>query len=158
MQQEYNDPNARASRSQNGDGGGAGPTTSTPQEPAAAATARLAWYPFYTGDWLSETRGWSLVARAVYHELLNAQWDLGTLPRDPARLRALVAATSREWNTAWPFVAEKFPRVPGGRQNVRLEAYRQDALALRDRRRAASQRAHSARWHGRQPSTGAGDA
>jgi hypothetical protein len=112
----------------------------------------------YTGDRLAETRGWPLVARAVYHELLSAQWDLGTLPGETARLRALVGATPREWQVAWPFVADKFPCIPGGRQNLRLETYRQDALALRDRRKAASQRAHAARWHGRQATTGLTDA
>jgi uncharacterized protein YdaU (DUF1376 family) len=125
---------------------------------APAAPTRLAWYPLYTGDWLAETRGWPLVARAVYHELLSAQWDLGILPEDPARLRALVGATPREWRVAWPFVGDKFPCVGGGRQNSRLETYRQEALALRDRRKAASQRAHAARWDGRRAATGGIDA
>jgi uncharacterized protein YdaU (DUF1376 family) len=133
-------------------------STSAGGAPAAASATRLAWFPVYTGDWLAETRGWPLVARAVYHELLSAQWDLGILPGETARLRALVGATPREWRVAWPFVIEKFSCVPGGRQNLRLETYRQEALTLRDRRKAASQRAHAARWRGRRATTGAVDA
>jgi uncharacterized protein YdaU (DUF1376 family) len=154
MQQDNGHPNARASHSQNGHRGAA-PTTAASRERGASPSARLAWYPFFTGDWLSETRGWPLVARAVYHELLNAQWDLGTLPEDTAQLRTLVGATLREWKVAWPFVVEQFPCIPGGRQNAQLETHRQQALALRDRRQAASQRAHAARWGGRRATTGA---
>ena len=94
------------------------------------AFPRLPWYP---RDFSSSTRTWPLLARAVYRELLDAQWDIGgsdvgTLPDDEEELRQLVRATPSEWRAAWRFVECKFPRVEGGRRNPRLEAHRQVAI------------------------------
>jgi hypothetical protein len=107
---------------------------------------------------LSETRGWPLVARGAYHELLGAQWDLGILPRDPSRLRSLIGATMKEWHIVWPFIASKFPIVPAGRQNPTLETRRRKSLDLQERRHAASLRAHAARWGDRRAATESDDA
>src|SRR5439155_20433175 len=115
----------------------------------AAATApadRLPWLPIFTGDMLSETRGWPLLARGAYYELLAAQWDLGVLPRDAAELRALIRATSTEWRLAWRRIEAKFPTVAGGRQNAALEARRQRAHKRREGQRAAAERTNATRW------------
>lgn len=94
--------------------------------------ARLPWYP---RDFASATRTWPLIARAVYRELLDVQWDdggaeAGTLPDGEQELRELVRASAADWRVAWPYVAPKFPKVPGGRRNARLEEHR--AAAVRD--------------------------
>ena len=92
--------------------------------------ARLPWFP---RDFASSTRLWPLVARAVYRELLDLQWDLGgmtpgILPDDELQLRELVRATPTEWKIAWPLVDPKFQKVEGGRQNMRLEEHRKAAV------------------------------
>src|SRR5438132_12861042 len=88
---------------------------------AARRDGVLAWYRCYPGDHLRQTRGWSLVARAIYRELLDAQWDTGSLPADPEQLRAMVRATEEEWRTGWPSVQALFPVRRGRRQNRELE-------------------------------------
>src|SRR5689334_6658276 len=97
---------------------------------SSVSAERLPWCPIYVGDWLADTRGWPLAVRAVYIELLLAQWDVGTLPVDPERLRAIVGGTSRgEWQRAWSYVAPLFPLAKGGRRNLALEQRRQEARA-----------------------------
>ncbi len=76
---------------------------------AAPKSSRLAWYPHFPGNWLAETQGWPLIARGIFRELLDAQWNMGVLPSDPARLRSLVGATATQWRTARPFIETKFP-------------------------------------------------
>jgi len=141
---------------ENGRPDGADTTTASGARRAAPST-RLAWFPVFTGDMLSETRGWPLVARGAYYELLAAQWDLELLPRDAARLRVLIGATPAEWRKVWPHVAGKFPIVGGGRQNPTLEARRAQAYALRERRRAGAKQTNQARW-GSRSANGADDA
>ena len=98
---------------------------------------RMPWYP---RDFASATRAWPLVARGLYHALLDAQWDIGgssvgTLPDDVKQLQRIAAATPAEWRQAWPFVGPKFPKVEGGRRNARLEHHRAVAIAEYEARR-----------------------
>jgi hypothetical protein len=60
------------------------------------SSPRLAWYPWFTGDWLAQTRGWCVTARGVARELLDVQWDRGCLPADPEELRTLISASRRD--------------------------------------------------------------
>jgi uncharacterized protein YdaU (DUF1376 family) len=96
---------------------------------AATDGARLVYLPWYTRDFMSATRGWSLTAKGLYRELLDAQWDMGSLPSDPHDLQQLAGATAAEWRTWDQFVATKFPLCADGRRrNSRLEQHRQKAL------------------------------
>jgi hypothetical protein len=94
---------------------------------------------------LSETRGWPLVARGAYYELLAAQWDAGVLPRDPRRLRTFIGATATEWRVAWPLVESKFPLITGGRQNALHEERRQEAYRLREQHRRGANTTNAGR-------------
>jgi uncharacterized protein YdaU (DUF1376 family) len=111
--------------------------------------ARMPWYP---RDFASSTRGWPLVARGVYRELLDSQWDLGgvthggILPEDEDALRMLAGATAPEWRIAWPLVEPKFPLVTGGRQNSRLEAHRRAAVDEFLARRKGANETNRKRW------------
>ena len=121
-----------------GDGRANGEDTRTPQ------MSRMPWYP---RDFASSTRGWPLAARGAYRELLDAQWDLGSLPAEPGQLRALAGATPREWNTAWRFIESKMPLGEDGRRrNARLEAHRKRAVEILERRSAAGAAGNAARW------------
>jgi uncharacterized protein YdaU (DUF1376 family) len=110
--------------------------------------ARLPWYP---RDFASSTRGWSLTARGIYRELLDAQWDKGGsspgfLPDHPEQLRMIAGASRNEWKVGWPVVAPKFPKVDGGRQNARMEEHRRQALEAFAKKSRAGKLGNSKRW------------
>jgi uncharacterized protein YdaU (DUF1376 family) len=105
--------------------------------------ARMPWYP---RDFASSTRGWPLIARGLYRELLDVQWDMGSLPAEPGDLRAIIGASPREWSIAWPFVEPKLPLgADGRRQNPRLEQHRAKAAEIG----ATKQKAAKTRWQPR---------
>ena len=112
------------------------------------------WLKWFPRDFASSTRGWPLVARAVYRELLDAQWDIGgsgagVLPDDDLQLRELARASVAEWKVAWRFVSRKFPRVAaGGRQNARLEEHRKAAISEFQARRKGARKTNAKRWGG----------
>jgi uncharacterized protein YdaU (DUF1376 family) len=117
-------------------------------DPVAAPFARM---PFYPRDFRSSTLGWPLVARGIYLELLFAQWDnggtnVGTLPEDEEALRMIAGATPTEWKAAWRFAEPKFPKVPGGRRNARLEAHRKSAVEEFTKRRKGAMKTNAKRW------------
>ena len=113
----------------------------------APQMARMPWYP---RDFSSSTRGWPLVARAVYRELLDAQWDIGSLPNNLEALRAMAGATVREWRIAWPQIGPKLPiGQDGRRRNPRLEEHRERAVVLLERQRAGGVKGNEARWGSR---------
>ncbi len=114
--------------------------------------SRLPWYP---RDFASSTMLWPLVARGAYRELLDLQWNLssvtrpGVLPDDPEGLRVAIRATALEWKIAWPCVEPKFPLVPGGRQNGRLEEHRQEAVRRYLARQKGANLTNARRWRKR---------
>jgi uncharacterized protein YdaU (DUF1376 family) len=102
--------------------------------------ALLPWYP---ASFYSSTRGWSLIARGIYRELLDTQWEIGGLPVDPFELQRLVGATKAEWKH-WPTVEPKFPTCSDGlRWNSKLERLREHSIE-RSKKAAASARQ---RWN-----------
>jgi len=113
---------------------------------------QLAMLPWYPRDFASATALWPLVARGVYRELIDLQWNLssvenpGILPEDPDALRMAIRATLTEWKIAWPLVEPKFPPVPGGRQNARLEQHRQDAARKHLKRQQGAKLTNARRW------------
>jgi hypothetical protein len=86
--------------------------------------------PWYPSSFTRSTRGWPLLARRVYRELLDWQWDVGginadTLPRDPETLRKEVGATPEEWSVAWPYIEPQLQFADGGtgRRSLPLEEH-----------------------------------
>lgn len=113
----------------------------------ADMTAGLAMMPWFTGDFMRSTRGWPLTARAVYRELLDAQWDIGNLPIDPAELAAMIGASAEEWAKGWARCEIKFPIVNAShRQNAKLERVRTTAFEYHAERSAAGKKGAAARW------------
>jgi uncharacterized protein YdaU (DUF1376 family) len=91
--------------------------------------------PWFPRDFLAATRGWRLIPRAIYRELLDAQWEQGGLPADPGALRILIGATPAEWRSGWLQVEPKFPLDADGlRRNRRLEQHREKAIQIAQRR------------------------
>lgn len=118
-----------------------------PPSSGAPMSAGLFWYPWIPRDFLASTRDWSLSQRAVYRELLDAQWDSGGLPDDAAALRALARATPAEWRAAWPRVDPKFPLGADGlRRNLRLEGHRARSEREHARKRQGAEQTNAKRW------------
>ncbi len=98
------------------------------------ADDRLPMLPWFPADFMAATRGWSVTTRGVYRELLDAQWSMGRLPRDPDMLKRLIGARDDEWQEAWPYVETKFPVTQGRcRANVRLEYHRSRTIDLKQK-------------------------
>lgn len=110
-------------------------------------TVGLPFLPWYPARFMSATRGWSITARGVYRELLDCQWEMGSLPPTPAELQQLIGATVAEWR-CWPTLVEpKFPLDPDNkRRNPTLEEHRKASLSIRERNRAGAAKTNAARW------------
>lgn len=117
--------------------------------PAVVENQSLPMLPWFPAAFMSSTRGWSVTARGIYRELIDAQWDLGTVPADPEALRKLIGATPAEWKS-WQLVEPKFPiGADGLRRNSNLEKIRRKSLTLADRRRRGADKTNSKRWRAR---------
>ena len=114
---------------------------------AAMSARTLPFMPWYPGRFLSSTRGWPLTARAIYRELLDAQWEIGGLPADPGELRQMIGATPTEWKCWRQYAERKFPvGEDGRRRNLTLEEHRAKSLALRERNRIGASKTNAKRW------------
>jgi uncharacterized protein YdaU (DUF1376 family) len=116
-------------------------------EAAKQAAPNLFMMPWFPRDFMAATRGWPLVSRAIYRELLDAQWEQGGLPADTAILRVISGATPSEWRTGWPHVSPKFTKGPDGLlRNPRLEVHRIKAVALHKQRSKGAETTNNKRW------------
>jgi uncharacterized protein YdaU (DUF1376 family) len=107
----------------------------------------LPFLPWYPADFLSSTRGWSVTAKGVYRELIDAQWELGGLPKNPAELQRMIHATDAEWRNWSVKIEAKFPiDTDGLRRNPTIERHRAKSLVIRDRNRAGADKTNAKRW------------
>lgn len=106
----------------------------------------LPYTPWYHGDFLRSTVGWTLLEQAVYWKLLCAQWDSGPLPTDMTRLAAIAGTDTATVTTVWPVVSKKFKRTAAGLVNKRMADHRRDYLAFRQRQRDGGRKGAAARW------------
>lgn len=116
------------------------------QKKKPRASVQLPYMPWYPGDYLKATRGWHIIARGCYRELLDHQWDSGSLPSDPSDLRDIVAPISEaDWALAWAKIESKFPVsiIDQRRRNARLNEELMHARAVFN----AKQRGGKARWN-----------
>ena len=109
----------------------------------------MPWRPYYPNDFAGVTRGWPIVARGVFHELLDAAWTQGALPDDAHQLRAIARCTPLEWRSAWPYVEPHFPVGDDNqRHNLALEESRKKQIGLHRKRSAGGALGNLIRWHG----------
>jgi uncharacterized protein YdaU (DUF1376 family) len=101
------------------------------------STDSLAMMPWFEGNFLKATLGWTFVQRSLYRCLLCASWELGPLLPDEAELARIAGATSEEFAAGWPRVKSKFVLIDGGLVNEKLEQLRADAINRRDKKRRA---------------------
>jgi uncharacterized protein YdaU (DUF1376 family) len=107
----------------------------------------LPFLPWYPARFMSATRGWSVTARGIYRELLDCQWEMGSLPPTPAELQQLIGATAAEWK-CWPSLVEpKFPLdTDNRRRNPTLEQHRAKSLGIRERNQVGASKTNAKRW------------
>jgi uncharacterized protein YdaU (DUF1376 family) len=83
------------------------------------------WMPWFHGDFLKATQGWTVAERGIYFLLLGASWEIGPLPDDRRRLAGIVGAQLDEFDDAWKLVRPKFEITAKGLINHRLELHRE---------------------------------
>lgn len=98
----------------------------------SVSNRELPMMPWYPDQFAASTRSFSLLERAIYRELLDAQWQADSLPSNEKLLARIVGLDVRVFRKSWVVVREKFITLPNGNlQNARLEKHR---LAALDRR------------------------
>lgn len=105
----------------------------------------LAMMPWFPRDFIAATRHLALAERGAYRELLDYQWEMGVLPKDPARLARLLAVTVEEFAPIWSAISDKFEELNGGLANKRLEEHRKKAVEQRDKKIAGANKTNANR-------------
>lgn len=114
------------------------------------ASGSLPFLPWFPARFMSSTRGWSVTARGIYRELLDCQWEMGSLPANAVELQQMIGATPAEWKCWRGLVEVKFPlNADGRRRNSTLELHRAKSLDIRERNRAGAAKTNSKRWGGK---------
>lgn len=111
----------------------------------------LPYVPWYHGDFLRSTVGWTLLEQAAYWKLLCAQWEIGPLPDDPVRLAAIVGTAPETMVQVWPVVSRKFITTPNGLVNERMEQHRSQYLQYRALQSERGKKGMASRWKDRKP-------
>jgi uncharacterized protein YdaU (DUF1376 family) len=96
------------------------------------------WLPWYHGDFLRATQGWTVTERGVYFLLLGASWEVGPLPEDRRRLAGIVGAQLDEFDEAWKTVSIKFQKTKRGLINRRLELHREKQAGRSEKARQSA--------------------
>jgi uncharacterized protein YdaU (DUF1376 family) len=92
-------------------------------------------------------RAMTLEQRGLYRELLDHQWNDGSLPNDEEALQRLGNATAQEWKRAWPKVRQRFVERDDGRLwNPKLERVRREQMKKAVDRSDQASLAAQARW------------
>lgn len=94
----------------------------------------LAMMPWFPRDFISATRHLALAERGAYRELLDHQWELGSLPNDETRLARILGITIEEFRSIWAVIKDKFESVDGDLLNKRLEELRKEAFDRREKK------------------------
>ena len=103
-------------------------------------------FQFYAASFLSSTADWTLKEVGAYIRLLSYQWDNGTIPRDPERLRLLLGCGKKELEKLWGTLLPKFVEHGEGYVNPRLEEERVKQAEFRAKASKAGQRGAIGRW------------
>jgi len=94
----------------------------------------MPYVPWYHGDFLRSTAGWTLLERATYWMLLCAEWESGPLPNEPYRLAGIAGLHADEFLVLWQHIGHKFVKLADGRlANERIEMHRKKYRDFRRR-------------------------
>lgn len=104
------------------------------------------WMPLYIGDYLRDTRRLSLEQHGAYVLLLMEYWISGPLPDDDMQLARLVGCSHDAWSMLRASLKQYFSVSDGHWFHKRVDAEREKAAVLRDKRKTKAERAAEARW------------
>lgn len=108
---------------------------------------RLPFVPWYHGDFLRSTAGWTLNERAIYWMLLCAQWETGALPDDFTRLAAITGVDVPTMTTAWgTVVGKRFAKTRAGYINKRMVDHRKKYLDYKQRQSDGGKKGMASRY------------
>jgi uncharacterized protein YdaU (DUF1376 family) len=110
------------------------------------AVKGLPYVPWYHGDFLRSTAGWTLLERAAYWMLLCAQWETGPLPNDMSRLAAIAGIDTSTMTTMWTVVRKKFRTTAAGLVNRRMQERKRNYQQFRQRQVDGGRKGAKARW------------
>lgn len=102
----------------------------------------IGWYKWYSRDfWASMTvRSMSPIARSIYRDLLDVQFEHGCLPPKERFMRAL-GWSEADWQEFEPYLEECFPNG----MNPKMEELRQQAIEDREKQVRAGKKSGEAR-------------
>lgn len=83
--------------------------------------AKRPWYPWFPADYERDTRLLSLEADGLYRRLLDACWEMGSLPRDLRDLSKISRIDPRKMRRIWPEIEQYFYEKNGRLHNKRIE-------------------------------------
>lgn len=86
--------------------------------------------PWFPQSFASSTRGWTIIERAVYREMLDLQWEIGRLPSNPVAIALAIGANVEEFKIGFSKCSGKFIERNGELLNERLEEHRRKAKKL----------------------------
>lgn len=110
------------------------------------STPSLPYIPFFGGDFLRVTAGWTLEERGALMMLTIAQWEHGHLPDDPARLARIAQTDSETFERVWPTVSTQFVQIGLGLVNEPLAKQRQKSVDRVTRQREGGTVGARRRW------------
>jgi hypothetical protein len=94
------------------------------------AKKQLPMMPWFPQSFAASTRGWTILERAIYREMLDAQWEMGRLPSNPVAIALAIGANPGEFEIGFSKCASKFVEKNGELFNERLEQHRRKAKKL----------------------------
>ena len=107
------------------------------------------YVPWFHGDFLRSTAGWTLLEQAAYWKLLCAQFEIGPLPNDLGRLASIVGVDIGTMTALWPVVSKKFKNTSAGLVNPRMREHKTNCLRYRASLSAAGKKGMRSRWKDR---------
>jgi uncharacterized protein YdaU (DUF1376 family) len=104
------------------------------------------YVPWFHGDFLRSTAGWTPMERYSYLMLLCAQFEMGPLPNDLGRLASIVGIETSELANLWPLISRKFKMTAAGLVNQRMKEHKANCVRYRASLSAAGKKGMRARW------------
>jgi uncharacterized protein YdaU (DUF1376 family) len=104
------------------------------------------YVPWYHGDFLRSTAGWTLLERAAYWMLLCAQWESGSIPDDMTRLASITGTDVASMTALWQVVGKKFVKTRAGLINKRMARDRADYQKYREAQSERGRKGMAARY------------
>jgi uncharacterized protein YdaU (DUF1376 family) len=104
------------------------------------------YVPWFQGDFLRSTAGWTPMERYSYFMLLCAQFEIGPLPNDLGRLAGIVGIETAELAKLWPLISRKFKTTTAGLVNKRMKVHKTNVIRYRASLSEAGKKGMRARW------------